>query len=159
MGGCDWDRDDGSAVLTSEPVLRAIRRLAQRSARYSRALAHDAGLSAPQVRCLRAVAELPPEHCTVAQVAEHAALSLPTASRLLTRLVDVGDLRREYAPRDRRKVFLALTAQGEAKLQGPLSTLQERFEERFRQLGEAERKQLLASVQLLVELLEEADPE
>ena len=160
MSGRDQDSDAApAAAMVGEQVLRALRRLTQRVAMYTKDRARDAGLSAPQVLCLRAVSELSPEHCTVAHVAQHAALSLPTASRLLTQLVDAGDLKREYAPRDRRKVFLALTEQGQEKLHGPLRRLQESFERRLQQFDETEREQLLASVQLLEELMDEAEPD
>lgn len=138
---------------TSEAILRAIRRLLQQGVAHSRSVARETGLGMTQLLCLRAVYDLPPSRCTVVHVAEYADLSAPTASRILARLVDGGFLRREHTPSDRRKVFLALTELGRSKLDARWRVLYERFAQRFENLDLERRRQLLSSLEQVVEMM------
>jgi DNA-binding MarR family transcriptional regulator len=144
-------------TVTSEQMLRAIRRLLQRSAEHSKTIARDSGLTVPQLLCLRAVERLPAEHCTVAHVAGHADLSLPTASRLITRLVDRGYLAREHSPLDRRKVFLVLTELGRAKLDSRVRVMHERFVASFEALHERRRVELISALEQIAAMLDGID--
>jgi DNA-binding MarR family transcriptional regulator len=139
--------------VSNEEVLRALRRLVQRSLERSRVLAKRTGLTLPQLLCLRAVAELPPERCTVAHVADHADLAMPTASRVLTQLVNADLLRREHTPSDRRKVFLTLTETGNSRLVATIGAVHPQFIERFEKLPPAEQEQLLATLNKIVEMM------
>jgi DNA-binding MarR family transcriptional regulator len=141
------------APVSSEDILRAIRKLIEHGNAYSKAMSRASGLTVPEVMCLRAAAELPSPQRTVNHLAHHALLSTPTASRILNRLVDAGLLMRERIAGDRRKVFLSLTAQGEAKLTDHLRELQHRFERRFEAMSEEERRTMFRALEQAVDLL------
>lgn len=67
-------------------------------------------LSVAQFRALAYLARTP--GASLAQVAEHLAVTSATASALVDRLVKRGLVRRETHPRERRRVVLELTDEG-----------------------------------------------
>ena len=151
--GIQADSSMVAASVTHEEILRALRKLVQRSLERSRVLAKRTGLTLPQLLCLRAVAELPAHRCTVAHVAVHADLALPTASRVLTQLVNAALLRREHTPTDRRKVFLALTGSGCDRLEATIGAVHPQFTARFQRLPIDEQTTLLGALQQLAEMM------
>ena len=68
------------------------------------------GLSMPQFRALVRIERDP--SISITAIAEHLALSLSTASRLITGLVERGFLERETAPVDRRQAHVSITPKG-----------------------------------------------
>lgn len=145
--------------VTTEQMLRAIRRILKRSAKYSKLLARESGLTVPQLVCLRAVAELGPRERTLAHVADLAELSPPTASRIVDRLVQSGLLARERDDADRRKVFLSLTEAGRVAVDSRLRVMHERFVDRFVSLPEERRGQLLSALEQVIDMMDAVDPD
>jgi len=139
-------------------ILRAIRRILRRTSEHSRSIGRHSGVSVPQMLCLKAIADLPQAtDATVAKVAEMVQLSPPTVSRILDRLERDGYLIRERSPYDRRKVCLTLTEFGRRKLENLPMPLQQQFLERLQELDEAEVRQLLASLECIVQLMGAGD--
>ncbi len=136
-------------------ILRAIRRILRRTSEHSRSIGRHSGVSVPQMLCLKAIADLP--DATVAKVAEMVQLSAPTVSRILDRLERDGYLIRERSTCDRRKVCLSLTDFGQRKLENLPMPLQQQFLERLQELDEAEVRQLLASLECIVQLMGAGD--
>jgi DNA-binding MarR family transcriptional regulator len=76
---------------------------------------HRKGLSMPQFRALVRIDRQP--HTSVSELAEHLAVSVPTASRVLAGLVDRKLLERKTNGRDRRVVAVQITTTGRSTLE------------------------------------------
>ncbi|MCA9122364.1 MAG: MarR family transcriptional regulator [Planctomycetaceae bacterium] len=140
--------------LIADDVLRAIRRILRKTAEHSRQLASEGDLSVPQLLCLRKVGESTKvEPVTVADVAAAVQLSIATVSRILDRLEKGELIVRERANVDRRKVFLWLTAKGKRRIKKLPQPLHEQFLTRLRELTKAEQRNLLASLEQVVQMM------
>ena len=138
-------------------VLRAIRRIVRRVSDHSKYLAREAGLTLPQLMCLKAIAELEHDEVTVAMVSQQVQLTAATASRIIDRLERAGLVLRERRSRDRRKVCLTLTPAGMERYQTLPTPLQEQFLERLAALPHKERVDLLRSLERVNEMMEASD--
>ncbi|TWT87144.1 transcriptional repressor MprA [Pseudobythopirellula maris] len=142
----------GDAV--ADRILKAIRRVLRRTADHSRQLAKEAGLSATQLICLRLIGEAgAKDQITAAQLTETVQLSPATVSRILDRLDHLGLITRERATEDRRRVLLRVTPGGRSKIRKLPMPLQERFLTRLNALSDAERQNLLTSLETIVEMM------
>ena len=142
----------------ADEMLRSIRQIIRRVSEHSKSMARDAGLTIPQLLCLKAIGSRDEEpELTVAQVAEDMQLSAPTVSRIVDRLERAELVIRERRARDRRKVCLSLTPKGYERFQNLPVPLQERFVKNLMELPEGERVELLAALKRIVELMDAAD--
>ncbi len=136
-------------------ILRAIRRIIRRTSEHSRNVGKHSGISVPQMLCLKAIADFPPDaEVTVVMVASAVQLSAATVSRILDRLEKVGLILRERRSTDRRKVCLSLTEAGQRKLDDLPTPLHEQFLERLDRLDPVERLGLLKALERIVELMD-----
>ena len=100
--------EDGASDSMVDAVLSASRVLVAVAARSLADAGEDVTLT--QYRSLVVLASRGPE--TVAELADHVAVTPPTASRLCDRLVKKGLIRRRAGRHDRRQVHIALTETG-----------------------------------------------
>lgn len=139
-------------------VLRSIRQIVRRISEHSKFLSSEAGLTVPQLMCLKAIGEIDEAErdaeITVAMVGKAVQLSAATVSRIVDRLVIAGLVARERRAADRRKVCLSLTPSGLERYQTLPTPLQETFVERFAALPSAERSTLLASLRRISALMD-----
>lgn len=145
--------------MTDDPdlgfrVLRSIRRIIRRVSSYSRVLTRETGLSVPTLLCLRAIEEDDADEVTVARVAEATQLSRSTVSTLAEKLVQANLVTRVRSERDRRRVHLALTEAGRAKVVELPQPLEDRFLERLRALPQARREAVLEILEEVVHLMD-----
>ena len=77
----------------------------------------------PQFRAMVLIANEP--DVSLSAVAEHLALALPTASRIVTGLVNKGFLRRHDSAADRRQLSLGITGKGQSVLNAAWAATQE----------------------------------
>jgi DNA-binding MarR family transcriptional regulator len=141
-----------------DDVLRAIRRILRKTSEHSRYLLRIAGLTVPQMLCLRAIAEAEEEpEVTVGTVCHAVQLAPATVSRILDRLEDAGLVVRERRREDRRKVFLSLTELGHQQIDKLPTPLQEQFISRVLALAPQEQQQLLGTLEKVVEMMEASD--
>lgn len=138
----------------ADDVLRAIRRIVRRIAEHSKYLAREAGLTLPQLVCLKAIGEQEEDEVTVGMVADQVQLSAATVSRIVDRLERAGLVLRERRARDRRKVCLSLTPSGLERFQTLPRPLQDRFIDRLHGLALREQQELLAALHRVVEMME-----
>ena len=87
------------------------------------------GLSVPQFRALVLLSRC--ETATLSAVAEHLVCSMPTASRMVTGLVEKGFVHRRPCREDRRQVSLQLTAKGQAAMERAWTGTQTAIAERL----------------------------
>lgn len=143
----------------AQDILRSIRQLVRGISIHSKQLLRDVGLTVPQVVCLRAIAKLESrDHdVTIVEVSEVVQLSSATVSRIVDRLIAAGLVARERSAEDRRKVSITLTPAGHQRLDTLPMPLQEHFLNRLFELSLERRKELLASLRTLVDLMNAGD--
>jgi DNA-binding MarR family transcriptional regulator len=139
----------------AQEILRSIRQLVRGIAIHSKTLQREVGLTVPQVVCLRAMYDLEArgDEITVVQVSQRVHLSPATVSRILDRLVAAHLVVRERSRSDRRKVSVMLTPAGLERIQALPLPLQETFVRRLAELPLEDRRQLLASLRQVVDLM------
>lgn len=142
----------------ADEVLRAIRRIVRRVSEHSRYLSREAGLTVPQLLCLKAIGTLEEEEgndeVTVAMVASHVQLGPPTVSRIVDRLERSKLVVRQRRSRDRRKVCLSLTPAGLDRYHTLPKPLQERFVTGFAELAPERRDAILSALREVITLME-----
>ncbi len=144
----------------ADEILKSLRRILRRTAEYSRHLSQEAGLSIPQMLCLRSIGSAAAaQEMTVARIAEAVQLSSATVSRILDRLEADGLVVRQRSPADRRRVCLSLTPAGRRRLKKLPAPLQENFLARLQRLELDEQRELLESLRSIVQMMDAADLE
>ena len=138
----------------AEDVLRSIRRIVRRVSEHSRVLSREAGLTVPQLLCLKAIGSRDGQEVTVNMVGAEVQLSPATVSRIVDRLERGGLVLRERTAKVRRKVCLSLTPAGLERFQTLPKPLQVRFVERLGKLDPRRAEQLLDALHKVVELME-----
>jgi DNA-binding MarR family transcriptional regulator len=140
-------------------ILRSIRKILRRTSEHSRQLLQAAGLTVPQLLCLKAIGNSKEEEATLVFISRAVGLSNPTVSRILDRLENAGYIRRERGSSDRRKMYLQVTPAGRKRLDSLPPPLQDEFLARVRKLSKAKRMALLHSLEEIVDLMEAGDLE
>ena len=139
---------------SEDEILRALRRIMQSITIHSKKLYRQAGLTLPQMLCLRAIASSKNEEITAAMVSRQVQLSPATVTGIVDRLERDGHVVRERRSRDRRKICLNLTPKGEERLQTMDPSLQDRFLHRLNSLDQHEQVQLISALHRIEELIE-----
>lgn len=132
-------------------VLIALRKITRAIDLHSKQLSRESGLTAPQLLVLREVELL--GHAKPSVVAKNVHLSQATVTSIIDRLEVAGLLTRERSQEDRRAVNLILTETGRKKLESAPELLQSGFIQRFSELEDWERSQLIASIQRLAAMM------
>ncbi len=88
----------------------------------------------------------------LSEVASHIGLGLPTMSKLVETLVRRNLISRTVHGQDRRRVCLSLTPQGKQELEEAYRYTQSFFAEKFAQLNEAERLQIIHTLEVMQSL-------
>lgn len=122
------------------PVMRFLRK-------HMRARRNSRGLSMPQFRTLALLGSAP--SVNLSAVADHMDASLPTASRIVTGLVDRGFIARQECPKDRRQVELALTSKGLQVLDSTRAVAKERLVRELAALDAAQIRGISRAMSLL----------
>jgi len=138
-------------------ILRSIRRILRKTSVHSRLLLQEAGLTVPQLLCLRTIGGANGAEITVASVSKGVGLSAPTVSRILDRLEQSGYIERARKVEDRRKVCLSLTRAGRKRLASLPTPLHDDFLQRLKNLRKAERVKLLEALEQIVAMMEASD--
>lgn len=138
----------------ADRILRAMRRIVRSVTIHSKRLFRQTGLTLPQTLCLRAIDAAGDKPVTAATIARQIQLSPATITGILDRLERGGMLQRERDSRDRRKVYLKLTAKGQQWLLSLPLSLQDRVVQRLNDLSEQERRDLLNSLEQLVDMID-----
>ncbi len=104
-------------------------------------------LSVPQFRTLLFISRH--KGASLSEVAEHIGLTLPSMSTLIDGLVARNYAVRRTDSNDRRRMTLALTERGQTSLQSAREATQAHLAEELSHLQEAERKTIMAAMQIL----------
>lgn len=138
-----------------DEVLIALRKIIRATDLYSRRLSKEAGLTAPQLLIMQAIAEA--GELTMGDIAGEVSLSQATVTTILDRLEKRDLLRRERGSTDKRRVYARLTEAGRQLLARAPTPLQEEFMEQFEQLHEWEQSLILSSLQRVATMMNAAD--
>lgn len=136
-----------SQAAACAALLMELAPLVMRTMRKELVLPAGTELSVPQFRALRFLRRHP--QASLSDLAEHLGTSLPAASKLIERLVEVVLVHRASDATDRRQVRLTLTDQGCQALEDAHAAAQARLADRFVRLTPDE---LAASRQALLVL-------
>jgi MarR family transcriptional regulator, organic hydroperoxide resistance regulator len=132
MGKADDDRGFEEFVAASNELFAAMRRNRGR-------LAHrESSLSLSQLALLEAVATHGP--LLVGQIASHAGVSGPTATKMLKQLERQGVVVRQRSRDDERKVLVALTERGRGLVSRQRNALRDKQRKHYATLSPEQRE-------------------
>lgn len=137
-----------------DQVVIALRRVIRAVDLHSRTLVQSHGLTGPQALILKALQKgsLP-----AGELATRISLSQGTVTDILIRLEQRGLIKRTRDTQDRRRVLVETTETGLNLLEKSPPLLQERFVERFNNLQDWEKTQLLSSLQRIAGMMDAGD--
>ena len=135
-----------------EWILRALRRISRAVDLHSRQLASRHGLTAPQLVCLRQLAQT--EGIGPGRLAKEVSLSPATITGIVDRLENRGLVTRQRSKWDRRQVELYLTDEGRELVESAPLPLHERFSRRLARLPEHRQAEIEKTLSLIVEMME-----
>jgi DNA-binding MarR family transcriptional regulator len=145
---------DGGSDYEDE-VLRSLRRIIRAVDLYSRKLLAVHGLSAPQLLCLRQLAEHGP--MLSGTLAAAVSLSPATVSGILDRLEQRGLIERRRQQDDKRRILIALSPAGLDVVREAPPPLQESFLFKLRALPESQQAQIDRTLKKLVAMMAAED--
>jgi DNA-binding MarR family transcriptional regulator len=144
------------AVNDSIRILQSVRRIAQCVEHHSKRLAVTHNITSPQLVALLAIAQLGPS--TLKSIGRAIQLSPSTVVGIVDRLEEKGLVYRQRDTRDRRNVFVAVTAAGQTVLGNAPSALPNGFGSALGALSEDERQTLVVTLEQFATLLEAKIP-
>lgn len=144
----DWTQP--LADEAASQLLRLAPRLVQAARQYLRTQ-NLGGITLPQLRALAYVLRQP--ESTLGELAEHLAITAPSASVLVDRLVRQGLLEARIPPENRRRVSLVVTAGGEVVVTQATHLWQAELARRLTPLTDAELRIAIGALDSLARCL------
>lgn len=138
-----------------DEVLVALRKIIRATDLYSRKLSKFAGLTAPQLLIMQAIAQR--GEMTMGEIATEVSLSQATVTTILDRLEKRDLIERRRGSTDKRRVYARLTPEGEDIVRRSPTPLQEEFMERFEGLRDWEQSLILSSLQRVAAMMNAED--
>lgn len=133
-------------------IMQSLRRILRSVEVYSRKLAHEHGVTVPQLICLLKIDEL--GALTIKELSEEVFLSPSTLVGIIDRLEKQELIGRRRSARDRRKVRISLTEKGMGLLEKSPSPLQDSLASAIDNLPELERATIALSLEKVTGLME-----
>ncbi|MCB0309720.1 MAG: MarR family transcriptional regulator [Bdellovibrionales bacterium] len=147
------NHSQGSNVLSNElRIIQALRRIIRSTEIHSRQLALQWKVTAPQLICLRAIAQHGP--LTGSKLAQQVHLSPSTIVGILDRLEEKHLVTKTRAVDDRRTIHVSLTSQGEKLVAEAPSPLQGKLFAALNRLVPADQAIIAESLERVVEMME-----
>ncbi|MBU3261464.1 MarR family transcriptional regulator [Roseovarius sp. PS-C2] len=140
----DVDRTDISLI--------ALRRILRATEMHARDLAHQAGLTAVQLRVLQIVSEK--GHATPTELSQRMGVTQATISALIKKLESKGLLTRRQSQADRRQTRLEITPDGRSKVSAAPDALQQRYVKQFESLEDWEQAMVVAVLERVATMLD-----
>ncbi len=133
-------------------ILRALRRIMHCVEQYSKRLATDNQITAPQLICLMEIAQGGPLTATAISRAVH--LSPSTVVGIIDRLEEKKWVTRVRGTEDRRVIYVSATAEGKKLLERAPSPLQKTLADALNGLPELEQATIALSLERVVALMQ-----
>lgn len=147
MPQTDVDNEEKMA----DEILVALRRVSRAIDLHSRRLASDHALTGPQLVVLRQLRAL--EESTPSHLAQTVSLSHATVTGIISRLMARQLVTRTPDTKDRRRVLLRLTDEGEAMVSSAPYPLQEKFVKELAALPRANQVLISVVLEQIVEMM------
>ncbi|WP_243656718.1 MarR family winged helix-turn-helix transcriptional regulator [Paucimonas lemoignei] len=144
------------AVNDSIRILQSVRRIAQCVEHHSKRLSTTHKITSPQLVALMAIAQLGPS--TLKSIGRAIYLSPSTVVGIVDRLEEKKLVRRERDTRDRRNVYVTVTAEGLALIESAPSALPQGFTSALSTLPENDQHTLVIALEQFATLLEVKSP-
>ena len=141
-----------SDLAASDSVMIALRKIIRAIDMNSKKLVKRVGLTGPQLVILREIARR--REVTAVQIAQAVSLSQATVTGILERMEKRQLIARQRSDRDKRRIMIRITANGDRILENAPPLMQEEFVERFCNLQEWEQTMILSALQRLVSIME-----
>ncbi|MFH2055366.1 MAG: MarR family winged helix-turn-helix transcriptional regulator [bacterium] len=135
----------------SDAVLTALRQIMRAIDIHSRNLLRQCGVTGPQLSLMRIVESN--SGLTQSALASRLSLSSATVTGIVDRLERQGLVERSRNGVDRRQITVGISELGQKVLDTAPPLLQENFLSRFGQLPEAERAEILASLEAVSQMM------
>ncbi|MFT5643728.1 MAG: DNA-binding MarR family transcriptional regulator [Janthinobacterium sp.] len=139
-------------VNDSIRILQSVRRIAQCVEHHSKRLATTHGITSPQLVALLAIARLGPSILNA--IGREIHLSPSTVVGIVDRLEEKQLVRRERDTRDRRKVYVSVSAVGQNLVDNAPSALPQGFPNALSALPESDQQSLVLMLEQFATLLE-----
>ena len=149
---------DSSAIVpvtdrtVSDSVMIALRKIIQAIDTNSKQLIKRVGLTGPQLVILQEITRM--GEVTAGEIAQAVSLSQATVTGILERMEKRGLLARRRSERDKRRIMVRITRNGQQVLDDAPPLMQEAFVERFSDLQEWEQTMILSALQRLVSIMD-----
>lgn len=140
------------AVTDSIRILQSVRRIAQCVEHHSKRLTATHNITSPQLVALMAIAQLGPS--TLKSIGRAIHLSPSTVVGIVDRLEEKGLVLRERDTRDRRNVYVTVTAAGQKLVDNAPSALPQGFASALGALPENDQHTLVVVLEQFATLLE-----
>lgn len=144
------------AVNDSIRILQSVRRIAQCVEHHSKRLTATHKITSPQLVALMAIAQLGPS--TLKSIGRAIHLSPSTVVGIVDRLEEKELVRRERDTRDRRNVYVTVTAAGQALVDNAPSALPQGFTSALSALPENDQHTMVVALEQFATLLEVKAP-
>lgn len=151
----DFLSGDPEDMARHEEVLIALRQIIRATDLYSRKLSKVAGLTAPQLLILKAIAAR--GEMTMGDIATEVSVSQATVTTILDRLEKRELIERKRGERDKRRVYAYLTDAGRDIMERAPTPLQDEFMARFSHLEDWEQSLILSSLQRVAAMMNAGD--
>lgn len=138
------ERSQASALL-----VESLRRVVRELRLAGRAAEQQVGVHGAQLFALQCLAESPASSLT--ELAERTHTDISSASVVVSRLVERGLVARRFAPDDRRRLTLTLTAQGKAVLRRTPESSRDRLLQATEGLSDRELRALATGLRRLAD--------
>ena len=132
-------------------VLTAIRRIIRAVDLHSRKLSSDYQITAPQMVCLYSLARQ--GEMTLSVLAKQVSLSASTVNGIVDRLEKRGLVQRQRCEKDRRRVHVSISPEGQKLTQSAPALLQHKLAKALHALPEIEQQAIANSLERVVELM------
>jgi DNA-binding MarR family transcriptional regulator len=139
-------------VDRTDVSLIALRRILRATENYARELAHEAGLTAVQLRVLQIVAEK--GRATPTELSNRMGVTQATISALIKKLEAKGLLSRQRSQTDRRQTDLQITSEGQAKVRAAPDALQQKYVKQFEALEDWEQAMIVSVLERVATMLD-----
>ncbi len=137
--------------ISADTALIALRQILKATDANVKTLAARTGLTASQLLVLQLLKSR--GETLTGQLAEAVDLKQATVSVLLDRLQEMKLISRRRGDKDRRRVWVSVTPEGERVVAGAPDLIQDMFQSRFARLPEWEQSFLITALLRIVDLL------
>ena len=138
-------------------ILVKLRKIIRSINLESKKIQKEFGISIPQLLVLQYLSEQEDYKASGKDIKNYINLNASTVSGIVHRLEEKGLVARLPNSRDKRGMFVTLTAKGAELLKESPTTLQEKITKRLRSLSHKQIEELNSSIEVLTQLMDAED--